>query len=39
MALVEIIELAIVMMVGHEIAQRTHRQLLRDFAERIEAGA
>jgi hypothetical protein len=41
MAIVEIIEwpLAIVMMVGHEIAHRTHRQALRDFAEGIEAGA
>jgi hypothetical protein len=41
MAIVEIIEwpLAVVMMVGHEIAHRTHRQALRDFAEGIEAGA
>ena len=41
MAIVEIIEwrLAIVMMMGHEIAHRTHRQALRDFAEGIEAGA
>ena len=41
MAVIEIIEwpLAIVMMVGHEIAHHTHRQALRDFAEGIEAGA
>ena len=41
MAVVEIIEwpLAIVMMLGHEIAHRTHREALRDFAEGIEAGA
>ena len=41
LAIVEIIEwpLAIVMMVGHEIAHRTHRQALRDFAEGVEAGA
>jgi hypothetical protein len=41
MAIVEIIEwpLAIVMMVGHEVAHRTHRQALQDFAEGIEAGA
>ena len=41
MAIIEIIEwrLAIVMMMGHEIAHRTHRQALRDFAEGIEAGA
>jgi hypothetical protein len=41
LAIVEIIEwpLAILMMVGHEIAHRTHRQALRDFAEGIEAGA
>jgi len=41
MAIVEIIEwrLAIVMMVGHEVAHRTHRQALRDLAEGIEAGA
>jgi len=41
MAIVEIIEwpLAIVMMVGHEVAHRSHRQALRDFAEGIEAGA
>ena len=40
MAIVEIIEwpLAVVMMVGHEVAHRTHRQALRDFAEGIEAG-
>ena len=41
MATFEIIEwpLAIVMMVGHEIAHRTHRKALRDFAEGVEAGA
>jgi hypothetical protein len=41
LAIVDIIEwpLAIVMMVGHEVAHRTHRQALRDFAESIEAGA
>jgi len=41
MAIIEIIEwpLAIVMIVGHEVAHRTHRQALRDFAEGIEAGA
>ena len=41
MALIEIIEwrLAIVMMLGHEVAHRTHAQALRDFAEGIEAGA
>jgi hypothetical protein len=41
MAIVEIIEwpLAIVMMVGHEVAHRAHRRALRDFAEGIEAGA
>ena len=41
MAIVEIIEwpLAIMMMVGHEVAHRTHRQALRNFAEGIEAGA
>jgi hypothetical protein len=37
MAIVEIIEwpLAIVMMVGDEVAHRTHKQALRDFAEGI----
>ena len=41
MAIIEIIEwrLAIVMMLGHEVAHRTHRRALRDFAEGIEAGA
>jgi len=41
LAIVEIIEwpLAIVMMVGHEVAHHSHRQALRDFAEGIEAGA
>ena len=40
-AIIEIIEwpLAIVMMLGHEIAHRAHTQALRDFAEGIEAGA
>jgi hypothetical protein len=40
MAIVEIIEwpLAIIMMVGHEIAHRAHSQALRDFAEGVEAG-
>jgi hypothetical protein len=41
MAIVEIIEwpLAILMMVGHEIAHRAHSQALRDLAEGVEAGA
>jgi len=41
MAAIEIIEwpLAIVMMLGHEIAHRAHSQALRDFAEGVEAGA
>src|SRR5262245_45976519 len=41
MAIVEVIEwpLAILMMVGHEIAHRAHSQALRDFAEGLEAGA
>ena len=41
MAIFEIIEwpLAIVMMVGHEVAHRAHSDVLRDFAEGIEAGA
>ena len=41
MAIVEIIEwpLAIMMMLGHEIAHRAHSQALRDFAEGVEAGA
>jgi len=40
MAIIEIIEwpLAIVMIVGHEIAHRAHSQALRDFAEGVEAG-
>src|SRR5215510_11654702 len=40
MAAVEIIEwpLAIVMMLGHEIAHRAHSAALRDFAEGVEAG-
>jgi len=41
MAMFEIIEwpLAIVMMVGHEIAHRAHSKALRDFADGVEAGA
>jgi len=41
MAAVEVIEwpLAILMMLGHEIAHRAHSQALRDFAEGIESGA
>ena len=41
MAIFEIIEwpLALVMMVGHEVAHRAHSDVLRDFAEGIEAGA
>jgi hypothetical protein len=41
MAAIEVIEwpLAILMMLGHEIAHRTHSQALRDFAEGVEAGA
>ena len=41
MAIIEIIEwpLAIMMMLGHEIAHRAHSRALRDFAEGIEAGA
>ena len=41
MAALEIIEwpLAIMMMLGHEIAHRVHNQALRDFAEGVEAGA
>jgi hypothetical protein len=41
MAAVEIIEwpLALMMMLGHEIAHRTHSQALRDFAEGIESRA
>ena len=41
MAIVEVIEwpLAILMMVGHEIARRAHSQALRDFAKSVEAGA
>jgi len=40
LAIVEIIEwpLAILMMVGHEIAHRAHSQALRDFAEGVESG-
>jgi hypothetical protein len=41
MAAFEIIEwpLALVMMIGHEIAHRAHNEALREFAEGIEAGA
>jgi hypothetical protein len=41
MAAIEVIEwpLAILMMLGHEIAHRAHSQALRDFAEGIESGA
>ena len=41
MAAIEIIEwpLALMMMLGHEIAQRAHTEALRDFAEGVEAGA
>ena len=41
MAAIEIIEwpLAIMMMLGHEIAHRAHSKALRDFAEGVEAGA
>ena len=41
MAIVEIIEwpLALMMILGHEIAHRAHNQAVRDFAEGVEAGA
>ena len=41
MAIIEIIEwpLAIMMMLGHEIAHRAHSRALRDYAEGVEAGA
>jgi hypothetical protein len=41
MAAIEIIEwpLALMMMLGHEIAHRAHSQALRDFAEGVESGA
>jgi hypothetical protein len=41
MAALEVIEwpLAILMMLGHEIAHRAHCEALRDFAEGVEAGA
>ncbi len=41
MAAIEVIEwpLAILMMLGHEIAHRAHSEALRDFAEGVEAGA
>jgi len=40
MAAVEVIEwpLAILMMLGHELAHRAHTEALRDFAEGVEAG-
>jgi len=40
MATIEMIEwpLAIMMMLGHELAHRAHSDALRDFAEGIEAG-
>ena len=40
MAAIEIIEwpLAIMMMLGHEIAHRAHSAALRDFAEGVESG-
>jgi len=40
MAIIEMIEwpLAIMMMLGHEIAHRAHSDALREFAEGIEAG-
>ena len=40
MAIVEVIEwpLAILMVLGHEIAHRTHSEVLREFAEGVEAG-
>jgi hypothetical protein len=40
MAALEVIEwpLAILMMLGHEIAHRSHTEALRDFAEGVEAG-
>jgi len=41
MAALEIVEwpLALIMMIGHEIAHRSHSEALRDFAEGIESGA
>ena len=41
MAAIEVVEwpLALLMMLGHEIAQRAHTAALRDFAEGIQAGA
>lgn len=41
MAVLEVIEwpLAIVLVLGHEIAHRAHSEALRDFAEGVEAGA
>jgi hypothetical protein len=41
MAAVEVIEwpLALLMMLGHEIAHRAHSEALRDFAEGVESGA
>ena len=31
--------LALLMMIGHEVAHHAHREALRDFAEGLEAGA
>jgi hypothetical protein len=41
MAAVEAIEwpLALLMMLGHEIAHRAHSEALRNFAEGVESGA
>jgi hypothetical protein len=41
MAVLEVIEwpLAIVLVLGQEIAHRAHSEALRDFAEGVEAGA
>ena len=41
MAAVEVIEwpLALLMMLGHEIAHRAHSEALRNFAEGVESGA
>jgi hypothetical protein len=41
MAAFEVVEwpLAILMMLGHEIAHRSHSEALRDFAEGVESGA
>ena len=41
MAAFEVVEwpLAILMMIGHEVAHHAHNEALRDFAEGLEAGA